>query len=89
MLELEQQTDRYRQIAKANPYFEVSYEAFVGNQEETTKQILDFLEIPIYEPLTDNRFSKINPDALDEIIENYQEVCQTLQGTKFEELLEQ
>jgi uncharacterized protein YifN (PemK superfamily) len=87
ILELEQQIDRYRQIDKTNPYLELTYEAFVGAKEETNKQILEFLEIPIYEPLNDEGFSKINSDSLEELIENYQEVCQILKGTKFEDLL--
>ena len=48
--------------------------------------MLAFLDIETLVPLTTDR-AKINPDSLEELIENYDEVAQALRGTSFERFL--
>ncbi len=83
---------RARRIAKYQarftdkPYLEVSYESFVANRNAETRRVLQFLDIDSFIPL-ETDLLKINPDSLQDIIENYEEVAQALKGTVFEKYL--
>lgn len=65
----------------ALPYLKVSYEDFVSNPE-TPKKILDFIGVdrdqPLHSPL-----KKLNPDRLEDIVANYEEVRERLIGGPF------
>jgi len=60
----------------------VSYENFVRNKQQESKRILDFLGVNFF--AVDSDLVKINPDNLDSLIENYNEVKEKLTGSAFE-----
>lgn len=87
--ELEKMADRvqrHRDIFSDGPYLEVFYEDFVARQDDEARRILDFLGIDEFEPLTSD-LVKINPNNLEDLIENYQAVADALVGTPYESLL--
>ena len=69
------------------PFLEVSYESLVADHDTETRNVLKYLGIDKFMPLT-SEFVKLNPDSLEDIIENYSEVKQTLIGTEFEKFLQ-
>ena len=68
------------------PLLEVEYESLIADFDLEIRKVLKFLEIDKFIPLTSD-FVKVNPDALEKIIENYDEVKQTLKNTEFEKFL--
>ena len=74
--------ERYRTLLKDRPHIEVSYESFVANRAPESRRVLEFLDADVEVPLQ-TELVKLNPDSLEEIIENYSEVQQTLAGTRF------
>ena len=78
--------DKYRAEFADSPYIEVLYESFVQDREQETRRVLQFLGIDEFVSLSTN-LVKLNPDSLDQIIENYQEVAQALQGTAYAKYL--
>lgn len=68
------------------PYIEVSYESLVSDFDSEIRKVLKFLEIDERMSLT-SEFVKVNPDSIVDIIENYNEVKQTLINTEFEDFL--
>ena len=83
---LTQQIEQYRAGLQHARYLEVSYEALVTNPEFEASRLLAFLNL---EPRAFKVVNSkgINPVSLESMIENYQEVKQSLQGTAFEEFL--
>lgn len=79
--------EKYRGVFADNPYLEITYEAFVNRQDGETRRVLSFLNIDSFAPLRTD-LVKINPDSLQELIENYQEVAAALKGTDFERFLD-
>ena len=77
---------KYQNMFPDNPYLEIEYESLVANREAEMQRTLQFLGIDEVMPL-DTDLVKLNPDALEEIIENYEEVVQALKGTVFEKYL--
>lgn len=78
--------EKYRRTFIDGPYLEVSYESFVANREAETRRILQFLDIDRFMPLASD-LKKLNPDSLEDIIENYEEVALVLKGTSYEKYL--
>lgn len=68
------------------PYIEVAYESLVSDYDAQIHQVLEFLDIDKRIPLT-SELVKVNPDSLEDIIENYSEVKQVLINTEFEHFL--
>ena len=68
------------------PFLEVAYESLVADFEREIHKVLNFLEIDMLMHLT-SEFVKLNPDALEDIIENYNEVKEVLINTEFENFL--
>lgn len=68
------------------PYLEVTYESLVADFDSEICKVLKFLEIDNFLPLT-SALVKVNPDSLEDIIENYGEVKQALTSTEFENFL--
>jgi hypothetical protein len=67
------------------PYQEVFYEDLVANEEEGFDSLFRFLGV---EPApVSSSLQKVNPTEHEELIENYAEVREALEGTKFAELL--
>jgi hypothetical protein len=82
-----QLVERYRKIFADKPYLEVVYESFTANREVETQRILQFLGVNELMPL-ESKLVKLNPDSLEDIIENYDQVTQALQNTPFAGCLE-
>jgi len=81
--------DNYRKLfieVLAVPFLEVSYESLLADHDAATRKVLTFLGIDKFMPLT-SELVKVNPDSLEDIIENYSEVKQTLINTEFENFL--
>ena len=67
------------------PYHEVVYEDLVENEQPGFDELFRFLEV---EPQrVSSSLQKVNPTAHEELIENYGEVRETLEGTEFAPLL--
>jgi LPS sulfotransferase NodH len=78
--------EKYRTMFIGKPYLEIFYESFVANRDAETQKVLQFLGIDEFMPL-ESDLVKLNPDSLEDIIENYEEVVRALQGTTFEKYL--
>jgi LPS sulfotransferase NodH len=78
--------EKYRAAFTNNPRLELSYESLVANQDAEMRRVLQFLDVDTFMSL-DTDLVKINPDSLEDIIENYDQVAQALKGTAFEKYL--
>jgi hypothetical protein len=78
--------EEYRRKFRDIPFLEVSYESMLDDHQTEMKRILKFLGVDQLIPLTTD-LVKMNPDSLGELIENYNEVKQTLMNTEFENFL--
>jgi len=63
----------------------IHYEDILYSERQTTKQILDFLEVDDLD--LQSGFKKFTPDGLRDAIANYEDVEKVLKGTKFERFL--
>lgn len=79
--------EEHRAMFTDKPYLEVCYEAFVVDRESESRRVLRFLDIDEFVPLQAS-LVKLNPDSLEQIIENYDQVAQALRGTELERYLE-
>lgn len=67
----------------------ITYEDLSSNKEVVITQVLDYLgNIELHENALRATTVKQNPERMDQIIENYEEVCSVLRGTKYESCLE-
>jgi LPS sulfotransferase NodH len=82
----EKWVEKHRAMLKNKRHIEVSYESFVANREAESRRILDFLSVDSSIPVTTD-LRKQNPDSLEDILENYEEVAQAFRGTAFEKYL--
>jgi hypothetical protein len=63
----------------------ISYEELDGNWEETIKKILQFLEVSVVHlPAS---VKKLNPEKLEEMVENYDEMRQWLSKKKYDHFI--
>jgi LPS sulfotransferase NodH len=67
-------------------YLEVSYESLFSGHDKELRRALQFLGIDNTISLTSD-LVKVNPDSLEDIIENYREVEQALLNTEFKDFL--
>lgn len=75
--------EKHRALFSSLPYMEVVYEDFVADRDAELRRILEFLGCDVNVQLT-SELVKTSPDALDLLIENYEDVRRTLLGTPFE-----
>jgi hypothetical protein len=68
-------------------YFNIQYENLLTNREKELEKIIEFLELDAKFNLT-TYLKKINPDNLVDIIDNYYEIEEILQGTEYENYLD-
>jgi LPS sulfotransferase NodH len=68
------------------PFIEISYESLLSNFDTELKTVLRFVEVDPFSPLSSDQV-KVNPDRLEDIIENYDEVRQVLFTTDFKHFL--
>jgi LPS sulfotransferase NodH len=78
-------TNRFKDIFEV-PFLEVSYESLVANFNSEIQKVLKFLEIDTLKQLT-SELVKINPDSLEDIVENYEEVKQAIISSEFKNFL--
>ena len=80
--EIKGEIESNRNKIKHNNYIEVFYEDISSNLKKYASETLSFLGINSYEDMNCD-LKKINPDSLEDIIENYDEVCQELAGNNY------
>jgi hypothetical protein len=68
------------------PYLEVAYESLLANHDQEMRRTIEFLGLGDHLPLTSD-LVKVNPDSLEDIIENYSEIKNYLKHTEFENYL--
>jgi LPS sulfotransferase NodH len=78
--------EKYRRLFKHQDYHELNYESFMEDRDDETHRILDFLGIDEFVSLRSN-LVKQNPDSLEDILENFQEIKKAFQGSIFEKYL--
>lgn len=78
--------DFRRELISDMPNLEVSYEEFVKDRQAEAARIQPFLGMSEVLPF-ESDLVKINPDRLDDVIDNYEEIRDLLTGTKFEKFL--
>lgn len=84
----EQLVEQYQAMFTDQPYLEVFYEAFVADRETELQRVLQFLGVAIDESMSlEADLVKLNPDSIEDIVENYEQVARALQGTAFEKYL--
>lgn len=69
------------------PVLEVSYESLVENQNVVLSSITDFLQVDSSYENFESELKKVNSGAYKEKIANYDEVCQTLENSKYAHFL--
>lgn len=77
-----------RRWQRRSPYLEVRYEDLAADREGTVGAITDFLGVERWTD-PDLRFSKLNPERLEDSVANYDEVVAALTGTRFESFLDE
>lgn len=85
---IEKRQNNARVLLENKTYIEVSYQEFVHNRLASLSKVFEFLDVEdkVIEYSGAN-LKKLNPTSLKEIIENYYEVKETLQGTPYERFL--
>jgi len=68
------------------PYLEISYESLLKNHKDEMNKTLQFLGVSDNFSLSSN-LVKVNPDSIEEIVENFEQVMQALKNTEFENYL--
>ena len=69
---------------------QISYEELISDRETVMRTISQFLGIqPFEKGMLKAKTVKQNPAALDELIENYDEVCSALRDTQYEWFLKE
>lgn len=81
-----QYIERIRKLTAGFPVLEVGYEDFIADRDAEGARIQPFLSLKEIVPFQSD-LVKINPDSLEQIIENYDEIREVLVGTEFEEFL--
>ena len=77
-----------RDLSRLYPYMEIFYEDFVAHRKRETARIGNFLGLSLLGCLKSD-LVKVNPDSLKGVIQNYDEVADTLNGTPFARFLEE
>lgn len=72
-----------------NPYLEITYERFFSDPDyiEESEKILSFLKIEKAKMEFPTFLKKLNPDSLEDLIENYDEIAVILKGTPYQKFL--
>ena len=86
---LEAQLNLARLLLKIipNPVLEINYDELYHNRDQALETILDFLGVPLAQNKLFSDRQKIHQGSYQQKIANYEQVVQTLAGTKFEKLL--
>lgn len=71
-----------------NPYMEITCENFFYNHSVESKRIFEILKIENTKTESPKYLKKLNPNNIDEIIENYDEIAEALKGTPYQKFLD-
>ena len=76
---------QFREHFQHHQVFEVAYEDLIESNTEIVSKLLDFLDVKSMDlkPVTE----KVNSDRLEDIIENYDQVKETISSTKYANFL--
>ncbi len=87
--QLEAQLNLARLLLKIipNPVLEINYDELCRNRDQALGNIVDFLGVPLAQHKLVSDRQKIHRGSYQQKIANYEQVVQTLAGTKFEKLL--
>ena len=77
----------YRKKFNYKRYIEVTYEGITNEKENTYRKVFEFLGVEILKELPCPPLKKINPDSLEEILINFDEIYYTLKNTEHEQYL--
>ena len=83
---IHQEEIKTRERFKGRSLLEVAYENLITNPNEEFKKIKNFLGLPYIKPNA-IKYKKQNPEGLMELIVNFEEVEQALNGTPYEDYL--
>lgn len=83
---LTRQIEKYNAMLADKRHIKVYYETFTANRDTEIRRILGFLEVDQSVPLTSDLI-KLNPDSLENILENYEAITRAFKGTVFEKYL--
>jgi LPS sulfotransferase NodH len=86
---IQKRFNKYRKLFAEDhngSFFEISYESMLDDHTTEMQKVLKFLGVDSSIPLNSD-LVKVNPDSLEDIVENYSEVKQTLRNTEFENFL--
>lgn len=78
--------ERQRSMFRDCATLEITYEDFVANKKDVSVSILDFLEVDNTLELKSD-LVKINPDTLEDVIDNFDEIKNILSGTSLEKYI--
>ena len=84
---VENEVNFYRKKFKDKRYIEITYEGITNDRKNSYNKIYDFLKVDILEKIPSPNLKKINPDSLEEIIINFDEIYSNLKGTEFEKFI--
>lgn len=65
------------------PYINIYYEDLIADKQKVADQVFKFLKVDSFQNLQ-LPFKKINPDSLEKILKNYEDVKKILIGSKYE-----
>jgi len=80
---------RYRRLFSAHNNIELVYETMIDGDrlsdaaEQSIRELFELVPSPMRSDLV-----KMNPHSLKQVVENYDELIQALQGTEFEQFLD-
>lgn len=69
-------------LSESENYTKIKYEHFVKNKASEVSRLCEFLNVGNEQ--AESELKKMNSDDLCNVIENYEQVCSTLKGSRFE-----
>ncbi len=79
--------EKMRKKFSNNPYLEITYERFFSEYPVESERVFAFLGIPKAEMEFPAFLKKLNPNSLEDLVENYDEIAAALRGTPYEQFL--
>lgn len=78
---------RTQRIFENHNFFEVTYESLINEREDTISNLLNFLEVP--KAKLKSPYKKQNPEKLQNLVSNYDELYNSLINTEYSHMLEE
>ena len=86
--EMDSSISRHAAMFSSRPYMEITYESLLGNFDQESRRLQEFLGVsPVAELTTE--LVRVNSRPLADIIENYREIAGALSGTAYAGMLEE